>query len=551
MEVSMFRLRKWFRPSSQANRYPRSRPRLEALEDRCTPSVTYHGGPLLNNVGVETLYYGRNWFDVPTLFNQALQLDRFMSSITDSVYMDQLTEYSEPGKIIGRGHFLDGVTSSNNLTPNQFVQDQDIRNQINAYIQSGVLHRPDSNRLYVVFTPPNIHVQLGNKNSINDFLGYHWTFTDSFGETVYYAVVVHQAGNASLQGYNAFQQFTKVTSHELAEAVTDPNTLNGWFDANGNEIGDLTNGGADITTLNGYTVQNEWSNEQFAKTGNGHFLLQSPNVQSFNMDNSGTLYELDTGRDLWRRDYSGNWAWVDGSVQSYLVAGNGYLYVEGTDGNLWYEDVGWWQHGRAWVDGSVQSYAIAGNGYLYVEGTDGNLWYEDVGWWQHGRAWVDGSVQSYAIAGNGYLYVLGTDGNLWYEGIFWQLFGRTWVDGSVQSFAVAGNGYLYVQGTDGNLWYEDIGWWQHGRTWVDGSVQSFANAGSGYLYVLGTDGNLCYEDIGWWQHGRTWVDGNVLTFAVGNNGYLEVLGSDHNLWYETIGWWSTGRTLLGQNIPWI
>ena len=523
------------------------RPYFESLEDRLVLSVAYHGGHLLANAGIESLFYGSDWYYNPALYQQTGQLDGFLGTITGSTYLDQLKEYSEPGQIIGRGRFLDGVISLNSLRSGQFVQDQDIQNQLNLFIQEGILERPDANRLYVVFTPPNIHVQAFGQDSIHHFLGYHYTFTDAFGEPVYYAVVVHQAGNASLQGYSPFQQFTKVTSHELAEAVTDPNPGAGWYDSFGQEIGDLCNGYSDILTFNGYTVQREWSNEQFAKTGNGHFLLQSPNVRSFQIDANGTLNELDTGGDLWTRDYLGNWNWVDGSVQSYLVAG-GYFYVLGSNGNLWYEDVGWQQHGRSWVDGDAQSYLPAGNGYLYVLGTNGNLWYETIGWPEVGRTWVDGDVRSYTIAGNGYLYVLGTNGDLWYEAVGWPEVGRTWVDGSVQSFAMVGNGYLYVLGSDGNLWYEAIGWPQTGRTWVDGGVQSFALAGNGYLYVLGGDGNLWYETIGWPQIGRTLVDSNVLTFAVGSNGYLEVLGSDHNLWYETVGWGGFGRTLLGANI---
>src|SRR5205807_757527 len=51
-----------------------------------------------------------------------------------------------------------------------------------------------------------------------------------------------------------FQSATEVSSHELAEAVTDPGTNGiGWYDEDNNgEIGDLTD---QITTLNGFVVQ--------------------------------------------------------------------------------------------------------------------------------------------------------------------------------------------------------------------------------------------------------------------------------------------------------
>src|SRR5947209_3497788 len=66
----------------------RLRPQLEACEGRQLLAVTYHGGPLLNNVGVETVYYGADWATSPTLRRQADRLDRFVRDITDSPYMD-------------------------------------------------------------------------------------------------------------------------------------------------------------------------------------------------------------------------------------------------------------------------------------------------------------------------------------------------------------------------------------------------------------------------------------------------------------------------------
>jgi hypothetical protein len=82
-----------------------------------------------------------------------------------------------------------------------------------------------------LFMPPNVHVSLGKQVSygLNGFLGYHSQFTDSAGHTVYYAVVVDQAGNYNIgSNYTEFQNATEVASHELAEAVTDPQV---WQDS--------------------------------------------------------------------------------------------------------------------------------------------------------------------------------------------------------------------------------------------------------------------------------------------------------------------------------
>jgi hypothetical protein len=63
---------------------------------------------------------------------------------------------------------------------------------------------------------------------------------------------------AALQGSSSnFTEITAVASHELAEAITDPNVnykTPGWYDAQLNdEIGDLAEG--NYTVLPGYQVQ--------------------------------------------------------------------------------------------------------------------------------------------------------------------------------------------------------------------------------------------------------------------------------------------------------
>jgi len=54
---------------------------------------------------------------------------------------------------------------------------------------------------------------------------------------------------------------TKTFSHELIEAVTDPDSNLGWNDVTNGEIGDICN---DLFTQlpTGETVQLEWSNQE-------------------------------------------------------------------------------------------------------------------------------------------------------------------------------------------------------------------------------------------------------------------------------------------------
>jgi hypothetical protein len=465
--------------------------------------------------------------------------------------LDQLREYSEPGRLIGRGQFLDATVDPVSLSPGQFVSDDDIVRQVNAMIFFGQLRRPDPNRLYVVYTPPDVHVRLPDgQDSIHDFFGYHSSFRDTFNETVNYAVVVHQAGNASLGGwgYDAFQQFTEVTSHELAEAVTDPDVRTGWFDSalgSRGEIGDLAN--LDIATLNGYTVQKEWSNQQFAATGNGHFLLQIPNVQSFSMLGNGIIYELDTGGVLWHRDPIGNWNAFDTGVQSFGLGYNGTRVCDlRANGSLNYTDGSGWNT----FDTGVQSFALANDGRrVYDLRNNGTLSYTDGSGWQA----FDTGVQSFALGDwDGIQYVIDLNAS----GVLKASTGDGWhtQDTGVTSFALGDwDGFRYLidlhfngdlRASTGDGWHTQdtgvtsfaLGDWDGfryvvdlnlngdlrastGDGWhtLDTGVQSFVlglgfstGAASSTLYVLEADGTLRQYDGSW-----TTLDSNVQSFSLG------------------------------------
>jgi hypothetical protein len=71
------------------------------------------------------------------------------------------------------------------------------------------------------------------------------------------------------------------TSHEIMEAITDPDTSTGWYDSSGFENGDEcayvfgptqgTAGSFYNQVINGghYLTQEEFSNRDFAATGGG------------------------------------------------------------------------------------------------------------------------------------------------------------------------------------------------------------------------------------------------------------------------------------------
>jgi hypothetical protein len=213
-------------------------------------SVTYHGGPLLQNVQIQAVFDGQAWNTDANLQQVVQQTDGFLQYFVTSPYMDVLKQYN-----VSTGTFLgnDVVGQSSAQT----ISDSQIQSILNAEISSGKLSAPTANSLYIFFTTPGTVVTDGNQNSASDFAGYHSAFTDQAGAPVYYAVIPYPTGNIANVPLTTFQQETVVLSHEISEAVTDPDTQSGWFSARLGEIGDIAEG--QVGQLGGYEVQAVWS----------------------------------------------------------------------------------------------------------------------------------------------------------------------------------------------------------------------------------------------------------------------------------------------------
>jgi hypothetical protein len=238
--------------------------RAESASDPGPINVTYHGGPLLQRVRVVTLFWGPSWKTsrLPAYFNGF-----FRALFADGRFMANLAQYSAGGYQVGNGEFA--ATATDERTPPARVTDAQIQEEIRARVAAGALPKPGADTLYFVFTPPRVVVVDRNgADSEHDFSGYHdySAVDDGFA----YAVTPYDAqlADARLTSLPA--------SHELAEAVTDPqpapSTL-GWYDDQNGEIGDIPVSlfaagqiGPDqfVDVLEGadgsrYAVQKEWS----------------------------------------------------------------------------------------------------------------------------------------------------------------------------------------------------------------------------------------------------------------------------------------------------
>jgi hypothetical protein len=241
------------RPVSRSGRprYRRpglTRPRVEPLEDRRVPTVSFFGGNLLPQVQAQAVYLGSAFSFAPAN-GETATLDAFLKDLTGGPYLQAL---ARAGYNVGPGSAVAGAVDNTSLAAGSTISDAFIQSRLQADISSGLVQAPNANTLYVVYVQPNVAVNLGAGQGTTQqgILGYHTAFVGAGGAPIRYAVVVTPggaAGNSVLpEATTALDQLTAVTSHELAEAVTDPDINNdvnngrlGWFDPQRGEIGDI------------------------------------------------------------------------------------------------------------------------------------------------------------------------------------------------------------------------------------------------------------------------------------------------------------------------
>jgi hypothetical protein len=233
-------------------------------------TLSYFGGPVLQNVHVVPVYWNAN-------VAYQSNLNAFYSAVTTGQYMSFLSQYStsSPAQTIGNGSrgtpYVDDQTSTS-------LTDAQVQSRLNALFTAGALPAPNGNNLYMVHFPAGVSItdSSGNKSCVV-FCAYHGTYVRN-GQNVYYGIVPDLGSGGCQSGCGTstvVNNTTSVTSHEFAEAVTDPavglaSTYSaplGWYNKTYGEIGDICNGQQATTTLGDgstYTVQKLWSNKSSA-----------------------------------------------------------------------------------------------------------------------------------------------------------------------------------------------------------------------------------------------------------------------------------------------
>jgi hypothetical protein len=376
--------------SRSARQARTTRLEVEALEPRALMTVSDHGGALLTHVEVQALYYGPNWASSPYAQQQSY-LDGFLQTIVDSSYMDMLTN---AGYGVGRGSFTPGAVDSATIDKSQYLNDSQIQTELQTDIDNGLLQAPDSNRLYVVYVEDNVAVQhsvqdggiVVVENSLSGFRGYHAAFTGTNANhqpaTIHYAVVAYPGGsisfannqpNLSVSFLSTLGEMTLVTSHELAEAVTDPDINKGWYDSSLNgdgEIGDIAR--AQTVYLKDYTVQRIADQNDQPMTPAG---ATAASQVSFVLESNGKLYEIgsDGAKLLASNVISISDQGIDNEGQAMIdvirkdfkvIAGKKLTVINAYE---YHDTIGW-----VFLQSGVAS-AVAGQGVSYVLDKGGTL----------------------------------------------------------------------------------------------------------------------------------------------------------------------------------
>jgi hypothetical protein len=200
------------------------------------------------------------------------QISAFISSFSDGVNWDDsltddytiIQQYGLSSTPISATLAQDQTTTDHmpyvdKQPTSKSIQDSKIRSYLASLFNAGKLFA-DGSVVYGVYLPPGMKVSLQGGASCSSFCGYHGHFTWNGVDIKYATFPYLNCSACSIGGLSVADMLTIVTSHEIREAVTDPD-LNAWYDAAGYEADDKCawHNLYQMTT-GGFWVQPEYSN---------------------------------------------------------------------------------------------------------------------------------------------------------------------------------------------------------------------------------------------------------------------------------------------------
>jgi hypothetical protein len=225
--------------------------------------LSYSNGALIPNVKVVTIFWGMT---NNGQYQYKDKLAQYYDAVSNSAYFDWLVEYNATSYKIGRGGLLATFADPSPPAKTTISDTTDLQPYLSGLIDAGKIPKPDADTLYMVHLPGSVTVSGGSAGTTcKDNCAYHYFFKKGADEVRYSVIPDQNSGACSTNqacplSLPALDRLTIVASHELVEAVTDPNGT-GWLDNNQQcgEIGDICVG--QPGTAAGFTVQLEWSNK--------------------------------------------------------------------------------------------------------------------------------------------------------------------------------------------------------------------------------------------------------------------------------------------------
>lgn len=287
------------------------------------PLVTYHGGPVLENIELVPIYFGED-----PLFDE---LEGFNAWIVASDHWTQVgAEYG-----VYAGTHRPAVKFK---TPASPITDIQIATWINDRVADGSLPKPSANTLFALFFQAETQIIAGTSfASCSGFAGFHESASLAnpvFTGDVPFAVIPRCSFSAGDELIIA----TNTASHEFFEAATDPfsmtrpawqldgwdgDPLEAWQILGGLELSDLCESHY-YDLIDGYTVQRYWSNAA-AQADLNPCQPSDPKQPFFSVTADATVYHAQPGSTLtiharaWSNqpapdwELGINWGYVPGS----------------------------------------------------------------------------------------------------------------------------------------------------------------------------------------------------------------------------------------------
>ncbi len=247
---------------------------VEKLEDRAVPTILFGiggdetttdlGGPVINNVHVELIFWGANW---TTLGNQAFagQIQSAVDNILASHYVGRLALYRNS---IGQGFRADTFTITDS-SPGSIFSIVDVDNLLQSELANGnIPNEPANDPIYLYFVVPqpgSISVESLGAHSFDTFND----TDDNLSSTFYYAWTPDDG---------TLDTVSSSLSHQLVDSITDPEgTAIQVNPTNPNSWNEIADNGASVFLyrLSGIQVQSYWS------TADDFFVVPDGNFQSF------------------------------------------------------------------------------------------------------------------------------------------------------------------------------------------------------------------------------------------------------------------------------